>query len=76
MYYSYCATQFYLGLRTYVRTHGLGLGTSLSLSLTWSPSYAKSNAKTFFGLLRVNLLVVENFKNTVLFQSFFPHVFS
>ena len=46
-------------VRTYVRTHGLGLGTSLSLSLIWSPSLAKSNTKTFFGLSRVNLFVVE-----------------
>ena len=46
-------------VRPYVRTHGLGLGTSLSLSLIWSPSLANSNTKTFFGLSRVNLLVVE-----------------
>ena len=56
--------------RPYVRTHGLGLGTSLSLSLIWSPSYAKSNTKTFFGLLRVNLNVIETCKNTV-FSVFF-----
>ena len=60
-----------------LRMHGLGLGTSLSLSLIWSPSYAKCNAKTFFGLLRVNLLVVDICKNIVLLQSFFfSHVFS
>ena len=32
---------------------------SLSLSLIWSPSLANSNTKTFFGLSRVNLFVVE-----------------
>ena len=31
-------------VHSYVRTYGLGLGTSSSLSLIWSPSYAKSNA--------------------------------
>ena len=46
-------------VRPYVRTHGLGLGTSLSLSLIWSPSLANSHTKTFFGLSRVNLFVVE-----------------
>ena len=46
-------------VRPSVRTHGLGLGTSLSLSLIWSPSLANSNTKTFFGLSRVNLFVVE-----------------
>ena len=34
-------------VRTYARTHGLGLGTSLPLSLIWSPSYAKSDTKTY-----------------------------
>ena len=34
-------------VRPYVRTHGLGLGTSLSLSLIWSPSYAKVTQKHF-----------------------------
>ena len=46
-------------VRTYVRTHGLGLGTRLSLSLIWSPSLANSNTKTLFGLSRINLFVVE-----------------
>ena len=32
---------------TYVRTHGLGLGMSLLLSLIWSSSYAKSDTKTY-----------------------------
>ena len=45
--------------------------TSLSLSLIWSPSYAKSNTKTFLGLLRVNLNVIETCKNTLLLQRFF-----
>ena len=66
-------------VRPYGRTHGLGLGTSLSLSLIWriwSPSYAKSNTKTFFGLLRVNLNVIETCKNTVLLQRFFFLMFS
>ena len=63
-------------VRTYVRTHGLGLGTSLSLSLIWSPSYAKSNTKTFCGLLRVNLNAIETCKNTVLLQRFFFLMFS
>ena len=58
-----------VGVRTYAR---IRLGTSLSLSLIWSPSYAKSNTKTFFGLLRVNLNVIETCKNTVLLvQHFF-----
>ena len=35
-------------VRTYARIRP---GTSLYLSLIWSPSYAKSNTKTFFGLL-------------------------
>ena len=60
----------YLALSPYLRTHGLGLGTSLSFSLIWSPS-AKSNTKTFFGLLRANLNVIETCKNTVLLQRFF-----
>ena len=34
-------------VRTYARRHGLGLGTSLPLSLIWSPSYAKSDTKTY-----------------------------
>ena len=63
-------------VHTYVRTHGLGLGTSLSLSLIWSPSYSKSNTKTFFGLLRVNVNVIETCKNTLLLQHFCSHVFS
>ena len=49
-------TSVCLSVRTYVRTHGLGLGTSLSLSLIWSPSLANSNTKTFFGLSRVKTL--------------------
>ena len=48
-------------LRPSVRTHGLGLGTSLCLSLIWSPSYAKSDTKTysvrsFAALFRLALL--------------------
>ena len=31
----------------YARAHGLGLGTSLPLSLIWSPSYAKGQEKHF-----------------------------
>ena len=64
--------------RPYVRMYArIRPGTSLSLSLIWSPSYAKSNTKTFFGLLRVNLNVIETCKNTLLFQRFFfSHVFS
>ena len=59
-------------VRTYVRTYArIRPGTSLSLSLIWSPSYAKSNTKTFFGLLRVNLTVIETCKNTLLLQRFF-----
>ena len=65
-------------VRPYVRTYArIRHGTSLSLSLIWSPSYAKSNTKTFLGLLRVNLNVIETCKNTVLLQRFFflmfPH---
>ena len=65
-------------VRTSVRTCArIRPGTSLSLSLIWSPSYAKSNTKTFFGLLRVNLNVIETCKNTLLLQCFFfSHVFS
>ena len=60
-------------VRTYARIRP---GTSLSLSLIWSPSYAKSNTKTFFGSLRVNLNVIETCKNTLLLQRFFFLMFS
>ena len=56
--------------RPSVRIHGLGLGTSLPLSLIWSPSYAKNSGKNIFGLSRVKLLVVEICKNTVLLERF------
>ena len=36
-----------MSVGTYARRHGLGLGTSLPLSLIWSPSYAKSDTKTY-----------------------------
>ena len=46
------------------------------LGLPKSIYYAKSNTKTFFGLLRVNLNVIETCKNTVLLQRFFFLMFS
>ena len=55
-----------LYVRPYLRTYApIRPGTSLSLSLIWSPSYAKSNTKPFFGLLRVNVNVIETCKNTL-----------
>ena len=49
-----------MSVRPYAHTHRLGLGTSLPLSLIWSPSYAKSDIKTYsvlFGSFRVDLPV-------------------
>ena len=59
-------------IRTYVRTYAqIRPGDKFIFVLDLESFLRKRNTKTFFGLLRVNLNVIETCKNTVLLQRFF-----
>ena len=60
-------------VRTYARIRP---GDEFIFVLDLESFLRKSNTKTFFGLLRVNLNVIETCKNTVLLERFFFLMFS